>query len=190
MTQVLNIFAVVQFQPASIYAFKIAFNTVFKNLLPFQEPVLWPQLALCLNHQIEIISVTRECGTPAWGFDRWERLLYHLQTRARGNSHQTCHIGRHSRTPLHIERQSVRGVVRIFSGEKREKREKTAEVYGDVWRKGVRLRYGSPIVFSLVSCICESGFKLFLCKAGTAHTLSVCKAYREKELSAYYCNNT
>lgn len=60
--------------------------------------VLWPQLALWLNHQIEIISVTWVCGTPAWGFDRWDSLLYHLQTTAQGNSHQTSHLQRHTHT--------------------------------------------------------------------------------------------
>lgn len=36
-----------------------------KATLPERRMVLWPQLALCLNHQIEIISVTWVCGTPA-----------------------------------------------------------------------------------------------------------------------------
>lgn len=72
--------------------------SIWKPSSPILRMVLWPQLALWLNHQIEIISVTWVCGTPAWGFDRWERLLLHLQTRAQGNSHQTSHLGRHTHT--------------------------------------------------------------------------------------------
>lgn len=127
--------------------------------LPVRRMLQWPQLVLWLNHQIEIISVAWACGTPAWGFDRWERLLRHLQTRAQGNSHQTSHVERHAHTVLY---RSVKRVTRTFAGEKGKRREK---VYGNVWRKGVRLCSGSPIVFSLESCICDSGFKLFLCKA-------------------------
>lgn len=82
---------------------------------PTQRMVLCPQLALWLNNQTEIISVTWVCRTPAWDFDRWECLLHHLQTRAQGNSHQTSHLGWHTHTKLTIRRgPSVSWVTRTF----------------------------------------------------------------------------
>lgn len=153
--------------------------------------VHWPQLALWLNYPIEIISVTLVCGTPAWGFDRWECLLHHLPTSLRGIlTKPTTHDDTDPPPPptVCIGGTSVRWVARIFTGEKMKKRE--------VWRKYIEVCeqkakgqcLSSPIVFSLASCIRASGFKLFLYKAGTAHAPSVCKAYRQKELSAYNTN--
>lgn len=72
-----------------------------KTFLPERKMLHQPQLVLWLNHQIEIISVTWVCGTPAWGFDRWDRQRLHLQTRAQGNSHPTSHVERHAHTALY-----------------------------------------------------------------------------------------
>lgn len=90
-----------------------------KPSLPGRSTVQRPQSASWINHQIEIISVTWVCGTPAWGFDRWERLLHHLQTRAQGNSRQNLPpTATHSHTPRRTGGPSVRCVARTFAGEK------------------------------------------------------------------------
>lgn len=143
-----------------------------KTFLPHLR--MQPQLVLWPNHQIEIISVTWVCGTPAWGFDRWECQRLHLQTRARGNSHQTSYVERDMLTLHCTGGQSVKRVTRTFAGEKGEetgesiwkcvrKRRETvprlpycfliSELYMWLWiqavsKQGVHHQYARPIEMS------------------------------------------
>lgn len=74
--------------------------------------------------------------TPAWGFDRWERLLQHLQTRAQGNSHPP----RHTHTCTYTQSQShSQQRRRVWAEQRAQRRKGVRSEYGDLWGEGVRL---------------------------------------------------
>lgn len=58
------------------------------------------------------------CGTPAWGFDRWERRRRWHQTGAQGNSHQTSHLARHTSTYPAVQEDRAWGEEHEYLQEK------------------------------------------------------------------------